>query len=170
MPTIKPVNAIAHPSRLRPQQSTITIAIRCAAPLSTTSLPSIAPETITIKSDPRMSPIPFRIASATCGAGTPSASAAPIDTNTNARKACTLPHVTSTMSSPMAAATISRFIGRWFPSMRWRVHRWDCSIQPASPAETQTRPSCCPPRCRASYRRSNRRQRSACPLPRHHLS
>ena len=111
MPTMNPVIAMAHPIRRSPNAPTSTAAIFCAAPLSTTSFPSIAPLTITIVSAPRMSPIPFLTAPATSVSGMPNATAAPADTSTNARNGCTLAHTTSTISVMIAAATMARLMG-----------------------------------------------------------
>jgi hypothetical protein len=83
---MKPVAAIAHAIRRSPHKDTSTWAMRCAAPDSTTILPSIAPATITIAKLPSAAPIPFRTAPATSAGGMPRASAAPAETRMKARK------------------------------------------------------------------------------------
>ncbi len=110
---MNPVRAIAQAIRFSPQAATSVSAIRWAAPLSTTSLPSIAPATITTSSDPRMSPMPLRIAPGTAASGMPRATAAPADTMMKARKGCIFVHATSTTRAAIATAmTTSGSIGQ----------------------------------------------------------
>jgi hypothetical protein len=107
MPTMNPVSIIAQAMRFSPQAPTSVSAIRWAAPLSTTSLPSIAPHTITIASDPRMSPMPLRTAPGTSASGMPSATAAPAETRMNARNGCTFAQATSTTRVAIATAMMT---------------------------------------------------------------
>ena len=88
--TTKPVTISPHCICLVPKSDTITEAIFCAAPLSATNLPSIAPNTIINVNPPKILPIPLFTESGSFSNGIPKAMPAKIEEIRNAMKASTL--------------------------------------------------------------------------------
>ena len=71
----------------------------------------MAPVTMTIVSEPKMSPTPLRMAPAMSPAGMPRANAAAAETSTNARNGCTFAQTTSATSVMIAMATMASGMG-----------------------------------------------------------
>src|SRR5690606_29375518 len=68
MPTRKPVSSSAHWMFFSPKRAISTLAIFCAAPLSSSTLPRMAPSTITRASPARVLPTPLStVLSSSCG-------------------------------------------------------------------------------------------------------
>src|SRR6185436_9533028 len=107
MPTINPVTIRAHWICFFPKTSASTEVIFSAAPLSATSLPSMAPRQIMITRDPRVSQIPFCTERLTWFKGMPIARPVIIETIRKAMNAFTFPHVIRRISAMMQTNIIS---------------------------------------------------------------
>jgi len=107
---MNPVTISAHWIYFSPKTPIITVAIFCAAPLSATSLPSMAPRTITIDKGPRVSPMPLYTDLVIALNGMPSNSPVRMDTTKKARKAFTFPQVMRQTSKRIPNITMSRVI------------------------------------------------------------
>ena len=93
MPTIKPVNISAQLIFFCPKALTSAEVILSAAPLSATSFPSQAPNTITTTKDPRVSPIPLVTDFEISVNGIPSNKPVASDTTRKAKNGFNLPQV-----------------------------------------------------------------------------
>ena len=81
--------------------------MRCAAPLSATSLPSMAPSPRMSEMMPSVSPMPFSMESTAASSAIPSPSATASDTMMNATNELSLKPRMSTSRSPIPRITIS---------------------------------------------------------------
>ena len=108
---MKPVIISAHWTWAGPLMRMRLVAIRCAAPLSATILPSIAPSPMTSRSDPSVSPSPFWMAADTCSGPSPEASPTPMQTMRNARNGVSRATAISRTSATMPARAMARSMG-----------------------------------------------------------
>src|ERR1041385_1235897 len=107
MPITNPVIIMATARYFSPNAFMRPCAICCAAPVSATSLPSMAPPIITMTSWPNISPTPFSSTLPIFAGSTPRSKPAVIDVIRNARNALTLSHVISRISKTMQRMTMT---------------------------------------------------------------
>lgn len=110
MPTMNPVTMSAQVIYFIPKAFINDWVILCAAPLSATSFPSIAPSEIIMINEPNVEPIPFSTDLVILSNGIPSSKPARIDTIKKARKGLNFAQVISNTSRRMLNKTISKVI------------------------------------------------------------
>ena len=109
---MNPVIINAHVIYFVPNALIRDCVILCAAPLSATSFPSIAPNEIIMISEPSVEPIPFSTDLVIVSSGIPRSNPAVIETIRKARKGLNLAHVISKIKSRILNNTINKVI-RW---------------------------------------------------------
>ena len=119
MPTIKPVNISDQLIFFWPKAFTNAEVILSAAPLSATSLPNQAPNTITTTREPSVSPIPFVTDFEISVNGMPRSKPVIIDTTRKARKGFILPQVISKIKKMIQRRIMRKVIGKsWLGSVK----------------------------------------------------
>ena len=110
---MNPASASAHWMRAGPNHPSSAVVMRWAAPLSPTSLPSIAPKPRMITSDPSVAPIPRVIAAIVRAGSSPEAKPTPRLMIRNAMNVSSLNQATRTTSVRIARSVRSSGIGEW---------------------------------------------------------
>ena len=107
MPTMKPVRLTAHLTFFLPKTWMSVVAMRWAPPLSSSSLPSMAPNETTMARPPSVAPRPFSMVGTMLPMGSPSQNARMPATSSRDRKLLSFTLTIRKNSSTMPAARMN---------------------------------------------------------------
>ena len=102
----KPVSAMAQLARLTPNLPSRVWATRSRAPVTSITLPNMAPSATTTATKPRVPPIPFWMVAAMSAGFMPAASPATMETRMSETTACRRAFITRKSSSTMEPAAV----------------------------------------------------------------